>query len=109
MTITTLTRRELNQDVACAKRAGKSSPVFIRDSIAGQGVRRSPLAEARGQLLLTESASIASTWLREREVGVVALLVWPSGTSDRWVGGRASPMKLNEEKKAHDRTRRTFH
>ena len=31
MTITTLTSRELNQDIARAKRAAKSGPVFITD------------------------------------------------------------------------------
>ena len=48
MTITTLTRRELNQDVACAKRAGKSSPVFIRDSIAGAGGSTEPACRGAG-------------------------------------------------------------
>ncbi len=31
MTITTVTSRELNQDIARAKRAAKSGPVFITD------------------------------------------------------------------------------
>ena len=31
MTITTVTSRELNQDVACAKGAAKSGPVLITD------------------------------------------------------------------------------
>ena len=31
MTVTTLTSRELNQDVARAKRAARSGPVFITD------------------------------------------------------------------------------
>ena len=31
MTVTTVTSRELNQDVARAKRAAKSGPVFITD------------------------------------------------------------------------------
>ena len=31
MTITTVTRRDLNQDAACARRATKSEPVFITD------------------------------------------------------------------------------
>ena len=31
MTITTLTSRELNQDVARAKKAAKSGPVFVTD------------------------------------------------------------------------------
>ena len=31
MTITTVTSRELNQDVASAKRAARSGPVFITD------------------------------------------------------------------------------
>ena len=35
MTITTATRRELNQDVTCEKRAAKSEPVFIHNSAAG--------------------------------------------------------------------------
>ena len=79
MTITTITSQELNQDVARARKAAKSGPVFIRDSTAGAGVQRSPLAEARGQLLLTESPLIAPTWLREVDVGVVSstsLAIW---------------------------------
>ena len=48
MTITTVTSRELNQNVAYAKKAAMSGPVFIRGSTAGAEGSAGPACRGSG-------------------------------------------------------------
>ena len=63
MTVTTVTSRELNRDVARAKRAAKAGPVFITDRATGAGPRMCCSASATTG---GWPAGAAACWMRSR-------------------------------------------